>query len=277
MKLVLDGDGHAVLKEVDGGKKLPVFEYEDGTQKEFDAGATLAGLNKKIKAEGEEKQRHFEKAEGYKTQLEAFKDIDPEKAKEALEQVKNLSDKKILDAKGVDAIKVEARKEMKILAEERENDLKESHKKEREEFTTQIAGQNDLIRTLVIDNLFANSDYFSGEKPKTIYPADDAAQIFGKHFSLKIEEGKVNVEAKDSKGKTIMSKIEHGEPAEFNEAIGLIIEKHPRKAEIMRTGSGGGPPGSGGNLDSNGKNLSDMTPVEKITQGLRKHAASVGK
>jgi hypothetical protein len=272
MKLVLDDDGHAVLKKTDDGKVLPVFEYEDGVKKEFDAGATLAGLNKKIVALDEEKTRHATKAEKLTEDLKVFEGIDPDKAKDAIAKVKNLSDKKILDEKGVETIKAEVRKDMKVLAEEREEALKTSHAKEREELTVQIASQGNLIRNLVVDNLFANSDYFSGEKPKTIYPADDAAQIFGKHFSVKVEDGNITVEAKDSKGKPIMSKIEHGEPAEFNEAIGLIIEKHPRKTEIMRAGDGGGP-GSQGNLDGKGKKFGDMTPVEKITAGLKRHAA----
>jgi hypothetical protein len=276
MKLVLDTDGHAVLKDGGDGKKFPVYEYEDGTQKEFDAGATLSSLTKKLTASEEEKQRHYEKVEKLTANLEAFKDIDPEKAKEALTKVKNLSDKKILDEKGVEAIKTEVRTDMKALAEEREDALKTSHANALKEQEEKISGQSSMIRTLVIDNLFANSDYFSGEKPKTIYPADDAAQIFGKHFSIKIEDGSVNVEAKDSKGKPIMSKIEHGEPADFNEAIGLIIDKHPRKEEIMRAGDGKGP-GSQGNLDGKGKKLDDMTSNELIKQGLKKYAAGVRK
>jgi hypothetical protein len=272
MKLVLDEDGHAKLKKTEDGMILPIFEYSDGTQKEFDAGATLEGLTKKIKASEEEKQRHYDKSEKLTTKLEAFKDIDPDKAKDALAKVKNLSDKKILDEKGVEAIKTEVRNDMKILAEEREEALKTSQTKEREELTTKISNQSDLIRTLVIDNHFANSDYFSGEKPKTIYPADDAAQIFGKHFSIKIEDSAVSLEARDTKGKPIMSKIEHGEPADFNEAIGLIIDKHPRKTEIMRAGGGGGP-GADGNLDGKGKNFEKMSSVEKIAAGLKKHEA----
>lgn len=270
MKLVLDDNGHAVLKKTEDGKILPVYEYEDGVRKEFDAGATLAGLNKKLDAEKEEKQRHYNKAEEYKTRLESYGDIDPEKAKDAITKVKNLSDKKIMDEKGIEAIKLQERQDMKLLAEERENALKESHKKLLDERDTTITSQGSLIRNLVIDNLFANSEYFSGDNRKTIYPAQDAAKIFGHHFHTKIEDGRVIVEAKDSAGKPIMSKVDHGEPADFNEAIGLILDKHPRKTEIMRSGSGGGGPDSDGNLGGSDKKLKDMTSVEKIKVGLEK-------
>jgi hypothetical protein len=275
MKLVLDDDGHVVLKDGEDGKKLPVYEYEDGTKKEFDAGATLSGLTKKLTASEEEKQRHFDKAEKLTADLEAFKDIDPKKAKEAFRIVKNLDDKKLLDDKGVEAVKEEVRTTMKNLAQEREDHLKETHAKDRDEWHTKFSGQNKLIRNLVIDNLFANSDYFSGEKPKTIYPADDASQIFGKNFDVVIEDGNIKVEAKDSKGKPIMSKIEHGEPADFNEAIGLIIEKHPRKNEILRSGNAGGP-GADGNLDHTDKEFDKMSPAEKIASGLKKHYKETG-
>jgi hypothetical protein len=276
MKLSMDDEGHAVLKKTEDGKMLPVYEYEDGTKKEFDAGATLEGLTKKINSSEEEKERHFDKATKLEEKLKSFSGIeDVEKAQDALRIVKNLSDKKLLDDKGVEAVKAEVRNDMKILAEEREESLKNAHGKDRDEWDSKFLFQENLIRSLVIDNLFANSEYFSGEKPKTIYPAEDASQIFGRHFSIGIENNKVKVTAKDNNGKTIISKIEHGEPADFNEAIGLIIDKHPRKNEILRTGKAGGP-GSDGNLDHKGKKFSDMTSVEKIASGLKKHQRQTG-
>ena len=270
MKLVLDEDGHAVLKKTDDGKVLPVFEYEDGTKKEFDAHATLEGLNGKLSKEREEKDRLFKRKEEYKSHLEAFKDIDPEKAKEALTKVKNLSDKKILDEKGVEAVKAEVRNDMKILHEEAIESLKNSHKNEFDQWQGKFKSQEGLIRKLVVDNLFANSEYFSGDSPKTIYPPHDASKIFGDHVDIGIDDGKIKVTMVDHDGKALISKIEHGEPATFNEGIGMIIDKHPRKHEIMRAGGGGGPD-SGGNLSGDGKKLSDMTSVEKIASGLKKH------
>jgi hypothetical protein len=270
MKLVLDEDGHAVLKKNDDGTVLPVYEYSDGTKKEFDAGATLEGLTKKINASEEEKQRHYNKTVELTTSLETYKDVDAEEAKEAIRKVKNLSDKKLLDEKGVEAVKIEVRKDMKILSEEREGDLKESHKKDYKEWEVKFSSQESLIRSLVVDNLFANSEYFSGEKRKTIYPAEDASKIFGHHVSIAIDDGKVKISMKDNGNKTIMSKIEHAEPADFNEGMGLIIDKHPKKNEIMRAGSGRGP-GSQGNLDGKGKKFDDMTSVEKIKAGLKKY------
>ncbi len=164
---------------------------------------------------------------------------------------------------------------MKILAEERETALKNAHQKDREEWESKHNSQEKLINKLVVDNLFANSDFFSGDNPKTIYPADDAAKIFGHHVDLNIEDGRVNVTMKDNNGKTIISKIEHGEPATFNEGIGIIIDKHPRKSAILQAGKSGGSGGTG-NLDSKGKKLKDMSSTEKIAHGLKRYKAKHG-
>lgn len=269
MKLVLDEDGKAVLKKADDGRMLPVYEYEDGTQKEFDAHGTLEGLNRKLQEERDEKDRLFKRKEEYKSKVEAFKDIDPEKAKEALTKMKNLSDKKILDEKGVEAVKAEVRNDMKILHEEAMESLKKSHKTEFEEWQNKFSTQDKLIRNLVVDNLFANSEYFSGDDRKTIYPPHDAAKIFGDHVDVGIEDGRIKITMLGTDGKALISKVEHGEPAGFNEGIGMILDKHPRKNDIMRAGNSGGPD-SDGNLTNDGKKLKDMTSVEKIAYGLKK-------
>jgi hypothetical protein len=269
MKLALDDDGNPVVKKTEDGKILPVYEYEDGTQKEFNAGATLDGLNKKINALTEEKDRHFEKLQTAEEKLKEYGSVDIDKAKNALRVVKNLEDQKLIDEKGVEAVKVEVRKEMRELSDEREGNLKKAHENDRVEWDKKFNSQEKLIRNLVVGNLFANSDYFSGDNQRTIYPADDASKIFGHHVDVKIEDGQVGVTMRDNAGKTIISKVEHGEPADFNEGIGIILDKHPRKESILRAGHEAGPK-SAGNIDSKGKKLDDMSPVEKISRGLKK-------
>ena len=91
MELVLDENGHAVLK--DG---LPVYKYEDGSESPFNAKTTLDNLNKKITDAVEEKTRHFAKSEELKKNLKIWKGIKPEEALEALETVKNLKTKDLL-------------------------------------------------------------------------------------------------------------------------------------------------------------------------------------
>jgi hypothetical protein len=269
MKLVLDDDGHPVTKKTENGQVLPVYEYEDGTQKEFNAGATLDGLNKKIGALTEEKDRHFQAKEKFEEQLKTFEGIDVKKAKEAVRIVKNLEDQKLIDEKGVEAVKAEVRKDMKALSEERETALKKAHENDLKEWGGKFEKQEKLIRNLVVGNLFANDDHFAGETPRTIYPPGDAHKIFGHHVDVKIEDGQVGVTMRGNDGKTIISKVEHGEPADFHEGISLILDKHPRKDSIMRAGRASGP-GSSGNIDNKDKKLDDMAPVEKIARGLQK-------
>ena len=101
MTLVME-DGQAKLE--DG---MPVYEYEDGSKAPFDAQSTTDNLEEKVTKLTDEKDRHFKAANKAKDGLKVFKGIDPEKAKDALETVKALKDKDLLDANAVKAIKAE--------------------------------------------------------------------------------------------------------------------------------------------------------------------------
>ena len=271
MKLLLKDD-QVVLK--DG---LPVFVLDNGTEQEMDVAATIDGLNKKLVASEDEKQRHYDKAQTLKAELKPFKGLNVEKANEALGIVKNLKDKELLDASGIEVVKKELTADLTKAFGEKETELKTAFSEERKEWEKSNLGQEQVIRRLVIDNKFATDPHFNtvGEiQAKTIYPASDAAQIFGKNFDVKMHEGKAVCVAKYDDGKPVMSKIRIGEPAEFSEAMGIIIDVHPHKEVIMNTGPGGGPAGSRGNLTADGKKFEAMTPKEKIAEGLRKKGMS---
>jgi hypothetical protein len=90
MKLKLDEKGNVVVQD---GK--PVYVADDGKEIAFDAPATrdtITRLNK-------EAQSHRERAEVAEGRIKDFEGIeDPDKARKALETVKNLDDKKLIDA-----------------------------------------------------------------------------------------------------------------------------------------------------------------------------------
>src|SRR5580700_4453351 len=102
MKLKLDDKGAVVVQD-----DKPVYVAEDGKEVVFDYPATLATiarLNAEAKGHREEKEALAEK-------LKPFEGIeDPAKALKALEIVKNLDDKKLIDAGEVEKIKQEAAK-----------------------------------------------------------------------------------------------------------------------------------------------------------------------
>ena len=102
MKLKLDENNNVVVK--DG---MPVYVHADGKEIPFDANKAtvkIAELN------GEAKQ-HREAKEAVEAKLKAFEGIaDPKAAIKALETVKNLDDKKLIDAGEVEKVKAEMRK-----------------------------------------------------------------------------------------------------------------------------------------------------------------------
>ena len=101
MKLKMDDKGAVVVQD-----DKPVFVADDGKEIVFDYPATLATiarLNAEAKGHREEKEALAEK-------LKPFEGIeDPGKALKALEIVKNLDDKKLIEAGEVDKVRAEAK------------------------------------------------------------------------------------------------------------------------------------------------------------------------
>jgi len=258
MKLKLD-DGKVVLQ--DG---LPVYIYDDGNEAPFDAKATIDGLNKRISNVTEEKERFFKKASDYETQLKPFEHVDPVKYGEYEKIVKNLNDQQILDQKGIESLK----SAMRQTFDEEKKAVERKYQTEvqtEQQATQKLQG---LVYDLVLKNKFANStEWFGTDKSKTIYPAEDAALIFGKHFDVEIKDNNVKLVAKDTAGNVIMSKKNHGDIADFDEAISQLVEARAKKYSILRSAGPGGPQ-IHGNLDTNGKSIEELTPQERIRAGL---------
>src|SRR3984885_6076018 len=102
MKLKLDEQGHVVVQD-----EKPVYVADDGREIPIDYPGTLATISR---LNGEAK-KHREEKEALAERLKPFEGIeDPAKAMKALEIVKNLDDKKLIDAGEVDRIKQEAAK-----------------------------------------------------------------------------------------------------------------------------------------------------------------------
>ena len=64
----------------------------------------------------------------------------------------------------------------------------------------------------------------------------------------------------------MMSQKNHGEPADFEEAISRIIDDHPRREQILNTHPGGIQ--ARGNLGS-GDKKEFATTADKIASGLK--------
>lgn len=223
MKLkTIEKDG-ATYAEVKDGK--PVFVADDGKEIAFD----VAHTTDTIKRLNGEAKSHREAKEALDAALAKYKDIpDPALAKKALDTVKNLNDKQLVDAGEVERVKqaaieaIEAK--YKPILDERDR----------------LVSENKAEK---LGNAFGKSKIIAD---KLILPVDAAQKIFGEHFDVK--DGKIL--AKDRHGNLINSVARPGDPADFEEAMEILIEGYPHKDSILK---GSGNRGDGA-AHSNGVN-----------------------
>ena len=267
VEIKLDDNKIPVLEE-----GLPVYKFDDGTESPLDVVGAFTNFETKIGNLTEEKDRHFNAKDKLKKKIKAFDGIDLESAKANADIVNNLKDKQILDEQGIKALKVEMRSSFDVELDQ----VKQEFKNEKVEWDNEKTGLNDIIYDLAVTNKFATSPFFSGEKPKTIYPAEDAAKIFGKHFEVKIQNDTLDIVAKDDSGKPILSKKRHGEQATFEEAVEQLVDIHAKKFRILNSGRPGGPHAQG-NLNDPDANHDAKSSLGKIKAGLSKHYARQGR
>lgn len=241
MKLKLDDKGNAVLQD---GK--PIYVFDDGKEAPFDAPAAMA----KISALNAESKGHREKAEGLETKLATFEGIeDPAAAMKAMETVKNLDAKKLVDAGEVDKVRNEVRTEVTKSYEGKLADL-----------TKQVEDRDGMIYSMKVSGGFANSKFV---KDKVAIPADLLEAKFGSAF--KVEDGRV---VGYLNGNKVYSRSKPGELADFDEALESILDAYPQKDAILKgsgaSGGGAQPPKGPG-----ATNTENMSSVDKIEAGLK--------
>ena len=196
----VDTDGN-LEKDAEGN---PVYIGTDGKEQSVQ-GDTISRLN----GEAASHRKAKEKAEA---DLEKFKDVDPEKYKEAVETLAKIDQKKLIDAGEVDKVKDEISKG----------------------FTAQIAEKDKAIEALTgnldglkLETSFANSEFLNTQVgvPKSMFKAE-----FGRHF--KMEDGKPVPYGPD--GNKVYSKKNMGEVASFDEALEILVGSRADKDEILK-------------------------------------------
>ncbi|KAB1578754.1 DUF6651 domain-containing protein [Serratia marcescens] len=217
MKLKLDENGHVVVSD---GK--PVYINDEGKDIAFDVAGTVATITR---LNGEAKG-HRERAETAEASLKSFSDIaDPAEAIKALEIVKNLDAKKLVDAGEVEKVKLEAIKAVE------------------EKYAPVVTERDSLRDALVTEKVggsFSRSQFIT---EKMAIPADLVEARFGSNF--KLEDG--NVVAYDKAGNKLFSPSNPGEVAGFDEALEILVDSYPYRDQILKgSGASGGGAGSGG-------------------------------
>jgi hypothetical protein len=226
VKLKLNEQGNVVVQD---GK--PIYTDDSGKDIAVDYPYTIATISR---LNGEAKG-HRERAEAAEEKLKSFEGItDPAVALKALETVKNLDDKKLIEAGEVDRIKQESKTAF-------DEQLKAVEKKYQP-----IVAERDSVRSELtqekIGNAFGKSKFIGD---KLAVPVDLVQSQFGRFFNIK--DGKI--QAKGYDGNPLYSKAKPGEIAEFEEAIELLVDGYTHRDSILKgTGaSGSGASNAGGN------------------------------
>lgn len=239
MKLKIDANGNAVLKD---GK--PVYIKDDGTEIEFDAAQAFGKINQ-LTGEAKSNRERAEAAEG---KVAAFKDItDPAAALAALNTVKNLKDKQLVDAGEVDKVKAEA-----IAAVEAKY--------------KPIVDENSTLKNQLDGELIGGS--FARSKliaDKFAIPADLVQARFGGNF--KRVDGKVV--AYDPSGNQIYSQKKPGDLADFDEALEILVGQYPHRDSILKGSGASGGGAQGGGSGAGGKKTLTRAQLEAIPSAER--------
>jgi len=240
MKLKLNENGNVVI--IDG---KPVYIHPDGKEAPFDAKAAMDTIHNLNNENAERRRANDALTKTINSYVIGEEDgkpvfIDPEKAKNALETIKNFDDKKLIDAGQVETLKMEMNKAFIS----KEEDLKKGFRLKEEGLTSTIKKKDDTIFELMVRSQFASSPTI---QDKTILPPDIASKYFGGNFVVEGEGSDAKVVGYFNKEK-IFSRERPGEPAGFEEALGVIIDNYPLKDRILKAtvGGAGGTGGAGG-------------------------------
>lgn len=194
----------------------PIWVSEDGTERTIEGGVIT-----RLNGEARELRTRAENAE--KAML-PFKDIDPVAAKKAMDTVKNIDAKKLIDAGEVEKVR---------------NEISASFTQQMGEKDKALNDTRSELDSLKIDNIFAMSEFV---RDRVAVPADMFQASFRQNF--KIKDGKV--EAYDRNGNRLMSKRNTGDYADPSEAIEILVDQHPQKATILKASDHGGSGNNGG-------------------------------
>jgi len=249
MPLVMKLDAETNAPVITDDKKIVYYDDQDPDKK--DLPLDPAGMYVKIGELGKQNKKDRDNYRDLRDTYKIFENIEADKLSEwkenadkALATVENFNDKDWMKADKVDKLKADMKEsyDAKLAA-------KDQVLNERDNAHLEVVGKKDsVIRKLMVTNKFAQSPFFVGEKKKTILPPDIGEDTFGKYYKVEDDDGKAVLRAYHANGDIINSKLNPGEPAEFEEAMGIIIDEYPNRDSILAASSGGsGGQGGKGN------------------------------
>jgi hypothetical protein len=260
MPFKFNADG-TIATTGEGAAKQPIFIHADGREAPFDADATVSTIGR---LNGEAKA-HREGKEAAELRLKSFEGIeDGPAALAALTTVKSLSAGELKTAAQVQEIKDAAAKSATEAVAAATRQSAEALKAA----TDQNAKLTGDLNNHIIGGSFAGSKFIA---EKLAIPADMAQTFFGSRF--KVDGGKLV--PMDAQGNPIFSATNHGNHADFDEAIQIMVGQYANKDMILKgSGASGGGAKQGG--AAAGAKTITRAQFDSMDQGSRAAALKDG-
>lgn len=251
--------------EVSGKKYIEVDEKGNPVvigddEKEF--GLDAIHLLKKVPDLQAEAKKHREAKEDVESKLKSYADIDPAKAKDALEKLKTIDLNKMVSAGKLDEIRAEVTQAFKDKMQNAETAYQE-RLAELENLSKQKEAD---IRRLTVGSKFASSSFI---KDKTTFPTPAAAEaMFGSAFDVvKDDSGNIVTVAKMN-GKEIISRSKPPNYADFDEAVQILIDNHPDRDLFIKPSQNAGS-GNQRKIRMSTEDFMKLSPVEMAKIALQ--------
>lgn len=260
MPFKYDANGNIAM---DADKK-PIFINADGAEAPFDADATVATIGR---LNGEAKAHRIAK-EAAEAALKPFKDAgieDAAAAAQAITLAKNIKDGDLVTAGKVQEIKDAA---TRTAQEQVANATRAAEEKQRA-LTEQNEKLTQNLNNHIIGGSFASSKFIA---EKLAIPADIAQKVFGDRF--KVDNGKLVPMGPD--GNPIFSATRHGEHADFEEALQVMVGQYANKDMILKGSGASGGGASGGGAGAGGGKTITRAQFDSMDQAQRAAAFKEG-
>lgn len=236
-----DENGNLVVGE--GGN--PVLVTQDGKEEEFNLDANKQYIDG-LKAESIGRRKELTEL---KDQYKQYEGLDVAQAREALEKVKKIGDKELIDAGKVDEVRAEMKSNYEALLDSEKQ---------------RAAALENQMRSYVIGQSFADSKFIAD---KLSIPLDMARTHFGRNFTVTSDNKVVALRDANDPNSIIYSASNPSEPASFDEAIASFVNNYEYRDQILKSsGNQGAGTNRGTGLGSNSpKSLSDCkTEAQKV-------------
>jgi hypothetical protein len=222
----------------------PVWVYEDtGKEIAVDGKQTFSKIAE-LTTKANERKQELDKLQETVAKYAGIED--PAAALKAMETMKSLDQKKLIDAGEVEKVKAETKSAMQKVIDDLQG---------------QITSKDQVLNKTLVGGSFAKSKFIA---ENCVIPRGFIESAFSGLF--KVEEG--NVVAYDQAGNKIYSREKPGELADFDEAISTLISTHPDRDRILKAPATSGSGASGGHAGAGTKRMSlsdfnNLAPKER--------------